>query len=104
MARTKKSFKDKEKAFLEKQKSNTTSVSEVAERVVLKTASEQAYEELLKNGFNVSFQNTTLLYCQCKDTEEYERYREFLVKNYGHDGKVPFSFGASIGKAIAVNF
>lgn len=94
-----KSFKEKEKAFLSKQNKEETTTTSASSYVPLKTQREKAYDLLKEKGFNVSYRNT-VLYCDCKDAEEYEEYRAVLIKHFGKDDKVPFSYGASIGNPV----
>ena len=87
----KKTFKEKEQEFLSKQKgSETTAFQSLG---VTKTKSEIAYDLLLRNNFTV-FLRDSIIYCECENKEAYEEYKEFLLNNFGNNGKVPFSFGA----------
>ncbi len=94
-----KSFKEKEQAFLSKQNKGENTTTAVPSYVPMKTEREKAYELLQAKGFDVCYRNT-VLYCNCKDTDEYEQYRATLIKHFGKDDKVPFSYGASIGNPV----
>ena len=103
-----KSFKDKEREFLAKNKIN---LEEKQNTFVQKqTESEKAYEYLKNKGFNVSIKDR-VLYCICKDKEEYQLYVDTLLKEFGREEnaygnditegikvikKVPFSYGTTI--------
>lgn len=88
----KKTFKDKEESF---KKKNGIASNENKEYVPEKTKREKALELLEKNGFKISIKDD-VLYCECEDEEEYEQYKSLLVEHFGHNGKVPFSFGGTI--------
>ena len=96
----KKSFKDKEDAF---KKKSGISLEEKGTYIPQKTEREKALELLEKKGFKVSIKDN-LLYCECKDEEEYDKYKSILIHNFGRDEKVPFSFGASIKSGLREDY
>ena len=87
-----KSFKEKEQAYLEKNKISSES-TEIY--IPSKRKQDEAIELLKEKGFHVTFIDS-ILYCECKDNEEYKRYESVLLEHFGIGGKVAFSFGASI--------
>lgn len=92
----KKSFEEKERAFLEKNKTKFPT-QESGGYTPPKTKRDEAYELLEKKGFSVSYKDF-VLFCECSSEEEYERYVDILKSNFGKNGKVPFSYGANICK------
>lgn len=93
MARKKKSFEEKQKDYLKKNK--VTLPEEPHTFILQKRKQDEALEMLIKAGFRAGFKDF-ILYCECADNEEYQKYENFLLKHFGKDGKVAFSYGASI--------
>lgn len=87
------SFKKKEEAF--KKKNNLVSSEEKSGFVPQKTERDKALEFLEKKGFKVSIKDG-ILYCECKDEDEFDKYKSTLISNFGRDGKAPFSFGGCL--------
>ena len=88
----KKSFKEKEQEFLLK---NNKGIIPEKTYIPQKTEREKALEFLLNKGFNVCIKDM-VLYCECEDEEEFNKYKSILLEHFNKDGKVAFSFGGSI--------
>lgn len=93
-----KSFKEKEENF--KKKSGIT--PEEKAYVPQKTAREYALEMLLKHQYKAEIKDN-LLYCECKDEDDFLHCKSLLLEHFGRDGKVPFSFGASLRDGFKEN-
>lgn len=92
-----KTGKEKEQAFLAKKAGALAEQSAETPYVPTKCENEIALEILLAHGFNASIKDR-ILYCECANIQEYNRYKSLLEEKCGRDGRIPFSFGASIGK------
>lgn len=86
-------FKKKEEAF--KKKNNLGTSEEKSGYIPQKTERDKALEFLEKRGFKVSIKDG-ILYCECKDEDEFDKYKSTLISNFGRDGKAPFSFGGCL--------
>lgn len=89
-----KSLKQKEAEYLAKTKGGDSPITPF---IPIKSEREKAFELLEKKGFDVSYKDN-VLYCNCRNKAQFEEYKAYLLEHFSRDGKVAFSFGATIGK------